>query len=153
MKHIKTYNIFESHYEVSDVIDMILSDIEESEIDPGTIFISRCAFNVKKDGTPLKVGADFYLEEDSISLYDFRKFVNWVRFDVKKSARKYGKNQKYGIALTTTKYKEGAIRSGVAESAVIDIFNSLNKERFNSFGYDITIGKDIFKRPYVLIYR
>lgn len=176
MKYIKTYNIFESG-ESDELLDLLRSDIEEIGLREDDVYVSTCVFVCKKDGYPLsrtKIEWDdtFYNDNnEALRLSNVNnlkiKFSDMYKSNIGLTSYKYKKTpelNKKGVAIFYGPTFDESFNSGIEisddETAYVKntrmtekIFNELNKERFNSFGYDYVISTDSVGRKLILIFK
>ena len=177
MKYIKTYNIFESNGS-DELLDLLRSDIEEIGLREDDIYVSTCVFVCRKDGYPLartrgiEWDDTFYNDNnEALRLSNITnlkiKFGDMYKSNIGLTSYKYKKTpelNKKGVAIFYGPTFDESFNSGneisddetayVKNTRMADkIFNGLNKERFNSFGYDYVISTDSVGRKLILIFK
>jgi len=177
MKHLTTYKIFESS-NTDELLDLLRSDIDNIGIDENDMYASTCVFICKKDGYPIarptiEWDMSFYTANDtalklgSISGVDVN-FTDIYKSNIGSTSMKFKKTpelNKKGMAIFhgptfDESFNNDEEISDDNETAyekntryVNNIYNGLNKVRFNEYGYDYVIATDTVGRKLILFFR
>ena len=148
MKHITNYKLFENYEDTESLLEMIISDLEENNnIDINYIRVLPVIFECDINGYPKDTNITFYGMANS-SLYNIENNKQFLNIDYSRNTKSNIKglgifwdidNNNEGIFKLSTKYYLKNYKKIVNEK-IDEIFKCLNRERFNSYGFQFTKG-------------
>ncbi len=172
MKYLNTYKLFESNSEDTDVLmDLLRNDLEDISsplFNIDDILMSKCDFGFKTDGNPKRFPDIEYestgcVINDQIDPIDFSEvIVNKYAYTRLGFPRKSVSKKKNGLALLVDPEKgdtddfydnyDGTFAE-FNDGVMQKVYDTLNIERFNSYGFEVVKLTGPHSIKIILIYK